>query len=492
MAQKSLAARSFAALALMVGFYLLAIGMVVGLLAIPYAEWVYAGRVHLRITLGCVIGAAMIAWAILPRRDRFEEPGPRLTSDAQPELFEKLAALANATGQEMPRDVFLIPDMNAWVASRGGVMGIGSQRVMGLGLPLMQVLGVREFEAVLAHEFGHYHGGDTRLGPWIYKTRSAIGRTLESLGEEGWLHLPFRAYGNFFLGVTQAISRAQEFTADQLAAMVIGAQSLIEGLKKIHALAPAYDAYWQQEASPVLNSGFRAPLAGGFDRFLRSTRIEQEVDEALKHALTAEADRYDSHPPLGERISAVERIAEEAPTVPDDSRRAIALLGDVDACETALIAFLASADATFERISWSDVTERVFMPGWQRQAAALRDSVADATLGDLPVLVRDRGQELARRFHGEDVQIPGEYVPQILTGPLGAGILCALAGDGWTVRADVGDVVTVRRGDAVLQPFAVAARLAEGDEGVAWWTGWVRDHGVAALPIAAGPPDEAA
>ena len=81
----------------------------------------------------------------------------------------------------MPTEVYLVADVNAFVTTRGGFMGFGSRRVMGLGLPLLQTLGVRELRAVLAHEFGHYHGGDTKLGPWIYKTRAAIGRTLQGL-----------------------------------------------------------------------------------------------------------------------------------------------------------------------------------------------------------------------------------------------------------------------------------------------------------------------
>jgi Zn-dependent protease with chaperone function len=82
---------------------------------------------------------------------------------------------------------------------------------MGLGLPLLRVLTISQLRAVLAHEFGHYYGGDTKLGPWIYKTRSAIGRTLDSLrGHEGWsslLQLPFLWYGKMFLRITHAVSR---------------------------------------------------------------------------------------------------------------------------------------------------------------------------------------------------------------------------------------------------------------------------------------------
>src|SRR5437867_9295895 len=98
--------------------------------------------------------------------------------------------------------------MNAWVEQRGGIMGFGSRRVMGLGLPLFQIVSIPEFEAILAHEFGHYHAGDTRLGPWVYKTRSGIGRTIGNLARVGQgqsglfglaaktLQKPFIWYGN--------------------------------------------------------------------------------------------------------------------------------------------------------------------------------------------------------------------------------------------------------------------------------------------------------
>jgi Zn-dependent protease with chaperone function len=55
--------------------------------------------------------------------------------------------------------------------------------VMGLGLPLLQTLTVSQFRAVMAHEFGHYYGGDTKLGPWVYKTRAAIVRTLLGISQ---------------------------------------------------------------------------------------------------------------------------------------------------------------------------------------------------------------------------------------------------------------------------------------------------------------------
>jgi heat shock protein HtpX len=232
----SLAGRALLALALMIGFYVLAVAIALGLLYVPDAEVVYVNRLDLKIALFCVVGAGVILWSIIPRPDRFSAPGPLLSAASQPRLFAAIQEVASATDQAMPEEVYLVTDLNAWVAQRGGVMGFGSRRVMGLGLPLLQVLSATELRAVLAHEFGHYHGRDTKLGPWIYKTRAAIGRTLEGLAaHSSALQEPFIWYGNLFLRVSHAVSRRQELTADELAAVTVGARPLIEGLKKIHA-----------------------------------------------------------------------------------------------------------------------------------------------------------------------------------------------------------------------------------------------------------------
>jgi heat shock protein HtpX len=74
----SLAGRAVLAVGLMLGFYILAVGIAGALLYIPYAEWTYAGHLHLKLALFCILGAGIILWSILPRLDRFIPPGPHL------------------------------------------------------------------------------------------------------------------------------------------------------------------------------------------------------------------------------------------------------------------------------------------------------------------------------------------------------------------------------------------------------------------------------
>src|SRR4029453_22156 len=162
----------------MVSFYLLALLVVGVLLAIPVVLWNVAKGLLLQLGLFCLVGAFVILKAIVPRPDRFEPPGPLLTPDKQPDLFAETCDLALRNGQAEPAEVYLIADANAWVNQRGSFMGLGGRRVMGLGLPLLQTLTIPELRGVLAHEFGHFHGGDVAIGPWIHKTQAALVRTV--------------------------------------------------------------------------------------------------------------------------------------------------------------------------------------------------------------------------------------------------------------------------------------------------------------------------
>src|SRR4030095_10177304 len=109
--------------------------------------------------------------------------------------------------------------------------------IMILGLPLIAVLNVSELRGVIAHEFGHYAGGETKLAPLIYRTRDAIGRTVfglsNSQGFQKLLSFPFLWYRLLYLRATQAVSRRQELDADRMAARVAGGTSMESGLVKV-------------------------------------------------------------------------------------------------------------------------------------------------------------------------------------------------------------------------------------------------------------------
>jgi hypothetical protein len=348
----------------------------------------------------------------------------------------------------MPHEVYLVPEVNAGVRERGGFMRRG-RRVMVVGLPLLQVLSISEMRAVLSHEFGHYHGGDTRLAPWIYKTREALIRTVRQLsGNSSVLHLPFVLYGRMFLRVTQAISRRQEFAADALAAHIVGARPLESGLRAIFGAALAYDGYWREDVAPVLGAGFLPPLADGFAQFLHQPKVADAVNRAMQEEMRwPRIDPYDSHPSLPDRIKALEGMP-PGPEAPSD-QSALSLLENSSGAEASLAASLLKPGAPALRpVSWKDVGIEVQVPFWQARVRHEAQVLAGKTVVDIPGLIPPATwDESSRRSRSLTV---------------GAALAVALVGTGWTAESLPGAAFVLRRGADSVEPFSIVMELLDG------------------------------
>lgn len=454
----SIALRAALAVALLVGFYVLALGIAGGLLYLPYAEWVYAHRIHPKLLFIGVAGAGAIMWGILPRSEAFTPPGPELAPKQHPRLFSVVNELATATGQEPPREVYLVPDVNAFVASRGGVMGFGGHRIMGLGLPLLQVLTIPELRAVLAHEFGHYHGGDVGIGPLIYQTRSAIGRTIGSLGDDSFLRYPFLWYGKTFLRVSHAVSRHQERTADALAAKVVGAAPLARALEKVAGAAGAFGPYFG-ELVTALQGGCRPPIAQGFAMFVSAPDIVDAVAKLVDERRTEPADPFDTHPPLGERLTLLGNPTGSDP----DTRLAITLLDDLPAVEAALARSLAPEGRPLRAVGWEEVGMVVNVERWRLLAKEHPAAFASITWDNAPGMVRSPAQLLSK------LNLPG--LPDDPDARQGAAnfVVMAWAGlqlvdAGWTVQNLPGEPIRVVRGDVAVDLYAALTTPAQWAE----------------------------
>jgi Zn-dependent protease with chaperone function len=474
------------ALLLTVGFYGLALTVVGVLLFIPYAEIRFADRLHLRVAIGCLIGAGTILWSILPRRDRFEAPGPRLDPDQHPRLFDQVEEIARETDQDMPEDVYLIPEVNAFVVERGGIWGIGSRRVMGIGLPLLQVLDVAQFRAVIAHEFGHFHSGDTRLGPWIYKLRRTIIRTVLGLGSvrSSWLQAPFKWYGKLFLRTTNAVSRRQEFVADALATRVAGAEPLKEGLRTIHGTAPAFRGFWQEEFAPALGAGYRPSLAEGFSLFIDEGLVAERMERTVKREMeAAETNPYDTHPPLRERISALETFP--AKTSAEDAPPAISLVADVPELEQDLLshAFGEEKTRSLEPLAWQETATKVHAPLWEKVVDKYGTLLEGVTTENLPAYLetRDRWIEQLAELTGRPLTQDQAAGAALSVAEMGLAL--ALFKEGWEPKTRPGAEITMHRGDQVIRPFSEIEKLASGETTEATWRQRCEEAGIAGLAL---------
>jgi heat shock protein HtpX len=478
----SLAGRLAAAIALTIGFYLLAVTFAGALLAAAILPWVFEGRNNLWLTItGLVLGISILV-AIVPRRHRFKAPGLKVTHADQPRLLELIAEEAEKAGEPMPADVYLTFEANAAVMEpkRG-------RRVLVVGIPMMRILSERELRGVLAHEFGHYRGGDLKAGPWIYRTRTAIGRTIDNLSEdevadESWsqaaIRKPFIWYGNTFLRITAAISRREEFAADACAVQSVGRGAHVSALQRSQAFGSGFDSYWHTEVVPVLEAGRRPAIADGFRRFIEHEDVGKSADEHLEALRDVASEAYDSHPSLAERIAAVEGCPDGDA---DHTPCAIELLADPDAVECELFAYLMGEPLReFEPVDWEAVGSEVY----GRRAMALTERFPEVldgvTLGTLPEAVAAI-PTTARRLDERHLADPNALV----AGVLGDGALLALQRAGWALTAEPAEPVGARHGDVVLAPHSAIDELRNGALDADTWRDRAQALGIADLELAA-------
>jgi len=468
--------------------------------ACVYLPWLVINNVTnfqtLALLVAGVIVAASMLWSMVPRRDKFVPPGLLLERSAHPRLFAELDGIAAALREPMPREVYLIGDPNAWVADRGGIMGFGSRRVMGLGLPLLAALNVSQFRAILAHEFAHYYGGDTKLGPWLHRTQMAMIRAFQNMGSIGkamrvalmqvLYYVVFgilKWYWLLFLRAINLVSRRQEYRADELASLVAGPQSLIHGLRIVHGAALAWPAYWSTEMAPMLNSGCLPSITSGFSEFLAAPSISPQVEKGVETEIReGKTEPYDSHPPLRDRIAAVEALPDRHS--PDDVRPACSLLEDMGAVE---LAFLEAVNpempkGSLKRVSWEEQGTTLLIPSWTDTVNEYAPLLQGMSVGNLFESLAKVPQIAPQIRDPKGMLLTPEQRVERARLLLGRALGLALVNHGWQLHARPGEFSLDWNGEQI-DPFKLIQQLSDGSISKEAWAEKCRALGIEDLRL---------
>ena len=488
-------ARAVAALVLALGFFVGAAGLVVGLvwagaelgdLVVHYARGtalIFGGG----LVVALMSVAGVVAWALFPRVHRFKPPGPELRREMHPALFKEIDRVAARCGVPGPRHVYLAPDVNAFVADVGGVLGLGTTRVLGLGLPLLHCLSLAELRSVLAHEFGHFAGGDTRIGHWVFRARTAMHDVVEGLEAASsvsetsdlvaltlffqLVRWPFVAFGVFYLRFTLALSRAQELSADALAAQLEGVEVLTRSLQKVRAASVGFEGYMQGEVVPLLREGYLPPIGPGLSRFLESPSVARQL-ERVSTAMDSEPEHeLDSHPPLGVRVAHARGLGLSPPRANATVEGAAhELLTHRPELEMLMVERWIKAPS-LKRVRWEDagaVLERVY----RGRAAELAPVLEGQTPASLP---REPGAVLAllKKMFGKSFAGLSEHRLLLVAANSWADVIIALLLDaGFTVKSELGRPLRLERGDESYEPIRLLHEyLFDGAEGP-WLAMW--------------------
>ncbi len=343
-----------------------------------------------------------VLWSLIPRKNEFKPEGILIDLSREDGLRSEIAEIARAMKQPVPSEVYLISSVNAGVAQRPR-----GRKVMLIGLPLLQMLTVSQFRAVLAHEFAHFYAGDTRLGPWVFKARDNMARVVSGLSERtavvsfltrfaviALLHMivvgGLILYWKLFTRMTQYISRRQEFRCDELACHIAGSENLAQGLCNLERASPMFGTYWKNVVMPVATRGFHPPLADGFGRFLKTPAVERVTTSILDRVLSSgKTGPLDSHPPLNARLQRARALA--IPAANDDERSAFTLVTGLPSLELQLLKKVAPEINTAELkpMSWDSAGADVYIPLWRNDTQDFRKFLRKWTVAALPEVLRD-------------------------------------------------------------------------------------------------------
>jgi Zn-dependent protease with chaperone function len=499
--RRSVALYALLSIAMVIVSYILVIALAAACVYLPYLVLQSATHPPTQLVilfLGGILVAGAMLWSLVPRREKFEPPGTLLDRDSHPKLFAELEDIAARLNEPLPGEVYLIGQVNAFVADRGGILGFGSRRIMAVGLPLLSALNVSEFRGVVAHEFGHYYSGDTSIGPWVYKTQAAMIRTFQSIGSlqgirvgaiqlvYGLISFVLKQYFVGFLRVVNFVSRKKEHRADELACLVAGSAACMRGMRKVHGSSMAWMPYWNSEVAPVLDQDCRPDIADGFARFLAAPEIAAQVMQGIeKEIAEGKTNPYDTHPPMRDRIAAIERFSISA--AEENSEPALSLLGAPEMVELQFLKFINPKlkEDSLRHVGWDVLGTMVTIPAWKSAVAghgSLLQGITAETLPDVISRLPDIGRQIR---DPQGMLLTPQQRAQRAGSLLASALALALLDKGWRLETQPGQF-RFHRGSEQINVFALVDDLIAGKLSAEVWVARCNELRITGTPLYSG------
>jgi len=294
---------------------------------IPIAIPIGLGIVVVGTGIAVVIGLYYLFFP--PKRKAF---GITLKQGEEKELWKLTRDIADEIESKPIDKIIVTPEPGIGVYLDGNLLSRifgGGTRVLEIGLPSLHNLSIDEFEAILAHEYGHFSNKDTRWTPFTYAMGSSLTKSLQampgpsihknkdgsiiigvivSLNPAYWLLL---LYAHLYFRLTNAFSRIGEVKADIMAMQLCGGKALRNGLLKVSVNDTIFRDIIQARYVPeLLKEGKMISNFSTLIEMILSEVDKKTIDELQRGILEmSQSDNiYDSHPALRTRINYSEKF----------------------------------------------------------------------------------------------------------------------------------------------------------------------------------------
>ena len=235
-----------------------------------------------------------------------------------PALWDFVRRVALDVGSREPENIIVGMTGNFYVTQATVELLLGPRlrgRTLYLSAPLMRIMTPSELKAVLGHEFSHFTGRDTlystHVGPGYRSLQTGIQSVAAQMEEGGFSAIFFalplgmlRLYQSGFSLIDSAISRKRELRCDEIATQVYGRAQMSGALVKVVGYGTLLAATTDQYFGTLL--GQRQTFINYPEWFgANKATLSGEVIDIITQASAVGTDRFDSHPALKERLTAL-------------------------------------------------------------------------------------------------------------------------------------------------------------------------------------------
>ncbi|MHA6522860.1 M48 family metallopeptidase [Tessaracoccus sp. G1721] len=451
----------------------LLVGVVLGIVAVGAQLFDgVAVRVLIQwVALPLAVAIGFGAWAAL-RHQAEPAEGIEVIPAEHPALWAEVNRLAVEAQTEPPARIVIVPEVNA------GVAEVGGHRELEIGLPLLATFTVGQLRSVLAHELGHFAGGDTADAARDLR-RLAFMEQVRARAGVLWRWF-FTAYAGLYALAAGPSSRAAELRADDLSVRAAGPGAAAESFRALVAAELAWEQTLDNYVPLFELAGRRAPLGEAVRRVIDANRTE--IDDAVETIIAEQRpSATDSHPPLRERIARLEASAvtgASATTGADAGRPATDLLSGGSAWLDSAEGRLLAQDRPLG--SWDEVITAGIRNGAGAGADEFGASLRSLKLGDggldnvLRLIDDPADGGIVRRVGGADPDAREATIASVWN-PVVSALLAVGAArvqPSWSGPAEV----VALDGSSLELDERIGAAIDDGDS--AALRGWLAELGV--------------
>jgi Zn-dependent protease with chaperone function len=287
--------------------------------AIIYGMMSNVGSVPVKLILVLAIGAIITSYQMIKSlftRVKQEDPGRKLSQEEAPGLWALSREVASAVNTRPVDEIRVTPGTEVAVYERGGLrerMQDQAERVLLIGVGVLNGFNQNAFRAVLAHEYGHFIHRDTAGGDMAIRVQSDMMKFAAGMirsGQNTIWNLGFqflRLYHKIFTRISHGAGRLQEALADRRAAYHFGAGAFEEGLSHVVRRQIEFERLVDKEINSAVEAG--RPLLNLYELTQAEGQNQHKiVDEKFQEAINRKTLETDTHPSPIDRFVLARRV----------------------------------------------------------------------------------------------------------------------------------------------------------------------------------------